>query len=46
MRESAKELRRIAGLQCFLELKLMRMAQELEDRAGQLDKVRELEAAE
>jgi hypothetical protein len=46
MRASAKELRRIASLQCFLEPKLLKMAQELEERAGQLDEVREPQAAE
>jgi hypothetical protein len=46
MRESAKELRRIASLQSFLEPRLLKMAQELEEKAGQLDKVREPEPAQ
>jgi hypothetical protein len=46
MRESAKELRRIASLQCFLEPKLLRIARELEERPGQLDNVLEPQAAE
>jgi hypothetical protein len=46
MRESAKELRRIASLMIFLSPKLLTMARELEVRADQLDNVRDLEPAQ
>jgi hypothetical protein len=45
MRESANELRVIASLQVFLSPKLLRMVRELEERANQLDHVREAEPA-
>lgn len=37
MRESGEQLRRLAGLQCFLSPMLLKMVRELQERADQLD---------
>jgi len=37
LRESAEQLRRIAGLQNFLAPQLLKIARELEERADQLE---------